>query len=695
MAIRLTGMYSGLDTDSVIKELVKAKSDKVNQAKKKQTSLQWKQDAWKELNTKLVKLYNGTIGNMRWQTTYMKKTTKASNASAVSIITGENAVNGVQNMKINHLAKTGYLTGTQLSEDASYTAMTKMSELDPSAFSGGESGTFSITSGGKTTDITVSGDTTISDVLTQLKNAGVNANFDAKNQRFFISAKESGLKNDFSITASDEVGQSALKAMGINTSLSKDAATLARYREYAAYFAAGDRNATLNNMRALIDGTIADRAAAYAADNETIAKNLEEYAEKIELIKQSPSYPLEDVTAAELDTRIKTNNEQIKALQEEIKGMADGEEKAAKEKELENLQKATTELIGQHAMVKDVEDLEAKIQTLNERKAVNDRYVDADGNATAQLIEEVENNYYAKAEYAASVMEKYEAGTLPTKGATKIDAQDAEITLNNATFTSSSNVFEINGLTFTALQETAEEFSVTTQNDTDGIYDLIKNFLKEYNAVINEMDKLYNAENTRGYEPLTDDEKEAMSEKEIEKWEQKIKDSILRRDESVNKVASAMKEIMSAGIQIGGKTMYLSDFGIDTLGYFEAADNEKYAYHIAGDPDDTTTSGKEDKLKGLIASNPELVTEFFSTLSKNLYAKMSELSASNDYSSFNTFYDDKKMKEDYTSYTTKISELEKKLLDYEDKYYAKFAAMEAAMAKMQSNQNALAGLLGG
>ena len=75
---------------------------------------------------------------------------------------------------------------------------------------------------------------------------------------------------------------------------------------------------------------------------------------------------------------------------------------------------------------------------------------------------------------------------------------------------------------------------------------------------------------------------------------------------------------------------------------------------------------------------------------------MSNQSKSVDgYRSFGSFYDDKKMKVDYASYTTKIAELEEKLADYEDKWYKKFAAMETAMAKMQSNTSAVTSLLGG
>lgn len=53
--------------------------------------------------------------------------------------------------------------------------------------------------------------------------------------------------------------------------------------------------------------------------------------------------------------------------------------------------------------------------------------------------------------------------------------------------------------------------------------------------MINAMDSAYNADSSKGYEPLTDDEKEAMSDKEVEKWEQKIKDSLLRRDSTLNR----------------------------------------------------------------------------------------------------------------------------------------------------------------
>lgn len=74
--------------------------------------------------------------------------------------------------------------------------------------------------------------------------------------------------------------------------------------------------------------------------------------------------------------------------------------------------------------------------------------------------------------------------------------------------------------------------------------------LSEYNELIKTLDTAYNAESAKGYEPLTDDEKESMSDDEVEKWETKIKDSLLRRDGTLDSVISSMKNTMLAESQL-------------------------------------------------------------------------------------------------------------------------------------------------
>lgn len=711
MAMRMSGLMSGMDTESIIQELVSVKQTKVDDAKKAQTKLQWKQDAWKELNTKLKNLQAKYVANMRFMSSYSKRTTKVSNSNAVSVITGENAVNGVQSLQINQLAKTGYLTGAQIkaADGSSLTAASKLSDLGVT----GE-GTFNITAGGKSVDITVNGDSTISDVLNKLKEAGVNANFDAKNQRFFVSASASGADNDFSITASDSTGDAALAALGLKVGLTGDKgdkATLAKYQEYAAFYVSGDDVATLANINkdGRITKDIDSKVSSYLEQYKSLLSTKSDAQKKIDEInekyKDSSLDTVENYTK-QLDAKQKEKTE----LEEKIKNLTDGVEKDTAQKELDTLNEEIkalsekkTDAQSLESAQKSITDADTKIADIQKRITVTEG-TDADGNATytaeatQNLKDQVNNSYLSQAKYASEVITAINNGSYTATGATKVSGQDARITLNGAEFTGSTNVFEINGLTFTALNETkaGEDITVTTEDDVDGIYDMVKSFLKEYNSIINEMDKLYNAESAKGYEPLTDDEKEAMSDSEVEKYETKIKDALLRRDTNVSTISSALKNIMAGGVDVNGKTMYLSDFGVETLGYFEAADNEKNAYHIAGDPDDTNTSGKSDVLKSMISNDPDTVISFFSSLSKTLYTKMSDLSKSVDgYRSYGSFYDDKKMTSDYNDYKTKISELEEKLNDYEDKWYSKFSKMETALAKLQSNSSAVTSLLGG
>lgn len=712
--MRLSGLMSGMDTESIIQDLVEVKRKKVDSVKKAQTKLSWKQDAWKDLNKKLRALQSKHISNMRFTSSYSKKTTKVSNSNAVSVLTGENAVNGVQSLEIKQLAKTGYLTGGKVSrtDGAEVTALTKLGDLGIT-----NAGSFSIKTEETYVDINVNADTTISDVLTKLKEAGVNASFDAKQNRFFISAKESGLKNDFSIVAMDHNGDQAMAALGLKTDVNQDASLKAEYEEYANFYqtAAGNRDQILAavNQDGRITRDLDARVESYLNQYKDHVKAKETAEKEIERIqaKYDASNPLG--TVEELQGKIEQNKTEIETLEQRLKDESDtlsADEKKELEEKLKTLketsQKLSEKKVDAENLLKqqdNVRNCDAKMIEIKSfvditETAGNDGKIAYSAQASSRLTEELNDRYYQKAVYANEVIHNGAGGQSLGNGATKINGRDALITLNGAEFTNANNSFEINGLTFTALDETksGEEITVTTQDDVDGIYDMVKNFLKDYNAIINEMDKLYNADAAKGYEPLTEDEKYAMSEKEVEKYEKKIKDSLFHRDDDIASISSSIRAAMSGPVDVNGKQMFLSDFGIECMGYFEAPDNEKNAYHIAGDPDDTNTSNKPDVLKSMISNDPETVISFFSGLAQNIHEEMDGMTKSVDgYRSFGSFYDDKKMKEDYNDYKKEIAELEKKLNAYEDRWYAKFSKMETAMAKLQKNTSAITSLIGG
>lgn len=285
-------------------------------------------------------------------------------------------------------------------------------------------------------------------------------------------------------------------------------------------------------------------------------------------------------------------------------------------------------------------------------------------------------------------------------GAVKIKGENAVMYLNGAKYESTTNTFQINGTTYTATglsdknaDGSFKEVSITTMDDYDGIYDVIRDFFKQYNGLINEMDKLYNAESSKGYEPLLSEEKEALTDTEVADWEKKIKDSLLRKDSSLSSVISSMTTAMMGSVSVNGQNMYLSSFGIATLGYYNAEENERHAYHIAGDANDAATSGNTDVLKSMIASDPESVKSFFSQMADKLYKSMgTTLERIPDFKSYRKAYSDIQLNKELEDYKTKIQDAEEALTAYEDKWYEKFGAMETALSKLSSKQNAISSL---
>ncbi len=569
MAMRVSGINSGLDTDSIVQELVSAYNTKTEKYQKEQTKLSWKQEIWKGLNTKVYSLYNN-VGKLRFSSAYSTKKTTSSDTTKATVSASSDAVNGTQKLHVLATAQSGYLTGGKLSlreevTDADGTtklqdvkgtvkAETKLSEI---GFTGDEASlninTTDEDGNAVTKTVSLTKDSTIQDVVNALKDNGLNASFDANNGRIFVSSKSTGKAADFSLTSA-------------TTKLveKKDA-----------------------------DGNV---------------------------IKDSDGNP--EMESVELSDA----------------------EKAASKK-----------LIGLLGL-------------------------DTDSS----------NTYGDKA--------------------AKIDGRDAVISLNGVKYTNTTNDFAINGLNISVNGVTDDvldpdnydvsnlndstAISINTTTDSQGIYDTVKDFLTEYNNIINEITKLYNADSAGSYEPLTDDEKDKMSDTEIEKWETKIKDSLLRRDNSLSSVMNTMMTSMSQAIEINGKSYSLSSFGIQTLGFLNAAENEQNAYHINGDEDDANTSGNQDKLMAAITSDPDTVIEFMKQLSTNLYKAIDDQMQSNDLRSRYKIYNDKEMDKQYNSLTKTIKEWEQKVSDKEDYYYKQFSNMETALAKLQSQTSSISSMLG-
>lgn len=748
MAIRVSGLISGLDTDSLVQELVSAYSTKKDKYVKSQTTLEWKMDAWKELNKKVNSLYK-KLGSLRLSTSYNKKTTTCSDTTKATVSASNSAINGTQSLKINKVAKTGYITGAEL--DSSVSSATKLSELGVTG-----DASIAVTTKSGTTNITLTADMTVNDVVNKLNSAGISANYDATNKRMFVSAKDSGVENDFALTATDANGITALQGLGIyvNKSSNSDA-----YAAWAAYENTTDDE--LANILETINTYQGDASTAGSikelqqdsANRKTENTNLlskisyaNNYRELKEALKagttrvDADGNPVLDaegneivdqnLTAAEqqelanLLTKQDDLTDDEKTRLDELKGQLgaddetwekiEGYASAVKKFEAEDDNAGDMALIrnsyemGGADEIKNVTDgwtaqmeennnqITANTEAIAEKNAYIQEYALLTGAAPA-------GEDTTTAERVAALRDKINFAVdqinnpAAYSSAVQVAAQDAEIELNGAIYTSASNSITVNGLTITALQETnGEEISITTSANVQGMYDTIKDFLTQYNELIKEMDTLYNAESSKGYEPLTDDEKDAMTDTEIEKWEKKIKDALLRRDDTLSSVMNLMTTAMSKSFTLSnGKTYSLSSFGIKTQGYFAAEENEGSCFHIDGDPDDELTSGNTDKLLKALQEDPDSVQEFFQQLTGNFYDELNaKMGTSTTNHSIYTIYNDKSMQSEYDEYTKTIKKWEEKVSSMEEYYYNKFSAMETALSKLQSQTSALSGLLG-
>lgn len=779
MPIRLSGMSSGLDTEALVSALVSGYRTQKDNLVKAQTKLQWKQDKWNTMNTKIYSFYTGSLSTSRFSKNYNLKKAKISNSNYASVDASTSAVTGTQSLKVKKLATAGYLTGGVISADSSKTDSTKikgdtkLSEI--SGMGSGSTGKLEVTAEGKTTSIQLSDDMTVNNLIVQLKSAGVNASFDETNQRFFISSKTSGTEHEFSLTASDANGKTALSALGLaDTSVDNIDNIVKPYQ------------AIVNNST-YVEDTVKSR---YDSDISSFNSNVGTYLSNIKSATESltvDKYKEEYITGfmntagedgsgiaaarknlsdamSELEEELKddTLSEDAKAEKQSrlqaIKGvisLADDtstydtakklqESNAAEIKSLESTIESNTKSITdmyKEAGFGDASDTTYTIDKTNGKLIIADstmaQYVGTDGKidtekytfdmaaaATSGDASSKINSYKTEAQeyldYANKMVSAYNVvksatsdsdkataeykTALSTLGVTsdtsgssakRIYAEDSEIELNGATFTNNTNTFSINGLTITATALTGDnEVTISTENDVDGIYDSIKSFISDYNSLIKEIDTAYNATSAKGYEPLTSDEKSAMTDDQVKEWEDKIKTSLLRRDGTLSSISNMMKTDMLRSFNINGKAYSLSSFGISTAGYFSSGDNEKGVLHIDGDSDDSTSASNEDKLKAAIANNPDAVISFFAQLADNLYTDLGKKMQGTTMRSTFKVYNDKEMAKEYSDYTTKIKDKETEISTWEDYYYNKFSKMESALATLNSQQSSLSGYFG-
>lgn len=711
MPIRMTGLTSGLDTESIVNQLMSAQRTKQTKVENKKQKLEWKQEIWKGLNTKIYGFYKDSLSKMKYSSNYSTKKASVSDSTKLTATASTKAAAGSYKVEIKSIASAQYVTSGKLSyKDSSgntntATTSTKLSDL------GMSSGTvLKLEVGDKSSALEVKDDTTIKDFVNFCSNAGLNATFDEKQQKFFLSSKDSGEENSFSLSANTYSSEGDTAITELN-----DAVGLANLK-----------SSQKTKYNSIVYGSIASGTQISDDDKETLksiavsSADADAKSKAIEFYRASlnKTYDISDEEKEKI--KKKYDSDLTLSGDDRTKAIADAIEKRKQSDIEEKLKTDEYKTKISEAVTKGITAEEVRKAGL----AVNDDSgVEDPASISKYTFEKTETRKENAENAIESAVGKFntaiESGITSDNGSGLLKlglsnfdgatsykegdlasnmvlskAADTEIVYNGATLTSNNTSIEVAGVTLNLLGTTAagESVNVTVSNDTSAVYDTIKEFITEYNSILKTMNTYYDAASASSYEVLTDEQKEAMSDDEVDKWNTKIKDSLLRRDSTLSSLISVMKtDMMGSYKASNGKTYSLANLGISTS---SKNYNEGGLLHIKGDEDDDEFADSTNTLMKMLEEDPDTVKEVLSGLASNLYDSLNKKMSTSTMSSALTFYNDKEMASQLSDYKKEISNWESKLSDMEEKYYSQFSAMETALAKLQSQQNTLSSYLG-
>lgn len=296
---------------------------------------------------------------------------------------------------------------------------------------------------------------------------------------------------------------------------------------------------------------------------------------------------------------------------------------------------------------------------------------------------------------------------LTSTGLRTIEAgSDAVLTINGEKLVRSDNTFEVDGVTFTVSDVTTSPVTLNVELNSEQIYETIENFVEEYNTMIISIQAELKEERDYDYEPLTQAQKDEMSDDEIEQWEEEAKVGLLANDQILEDMLNEMRQALYMPVE--GCELTLADIGITTESY------ENGGQLII---DDTL-------LLSVIADTPESVVELFTqtsdtypgtTAGRSLNASEFEVKLEEEGLMFRLYDISEKyvsitsdtngntgllvekcgFHDDYTELSSsmyrQLEEMENRLLEMEDdleekeeNYYSEFSVMETYISQMNS-----------
>lgn len=614
---RITGIVSGLDTDSLVEDLMEAEEINLNELEQEQTYLGWEQEAYREIINDISD-FQDTYFNVTSDTNMLSSSTFNSNtvefddetlASYLSVSANSEASQG--NYTISNITTaTKASTSSESSVTAKVTGDTITASTDDPIVIDSSNNQFELTLNDESETITISegeyDDLTDlqSEIQSQIDDAVGSGNIDVE-----LDGDASSGQLIFSTDTTNEM-------------------TLSSDSENDALDSLGFSDANVSN-RIDLDSNLAD-----IVDNFATALTADGSDEDI-------SFTINDETF--------TFNSSTTSLQEIMDTVNESD-------------------AGVEMSYDELND-EFDIETEDTGSGETVEFSDQTGNLLEALQFDTSQTYTG-----TDATFEYDDGS------------------GSQTITRSSNSFSFNGISIDLEKDYSGDIDFSIESSSDDLVETITSFVEDYNTLIESINSELDEERDYDYEPLTDEEKEEMSETEIEQWNEKAKEGILADDSTLSTMLSNIRTALYDSVE--GTDLSLYEIGITTSSDYEdqgqlVIDEDELQEAIEEDPDavadlftadgdDYESNGLSQRLDNIIDSN------ISTTMNDNGYdgTLLEKAGIEGD----DTEYDNA-LTDQIEELEDEIEEQEEYMEDLEDRYYERFSDMETAIQEMNSVSN--------
>lgn len=648
---RISGMVSGLDTDTLVKKMMAAESIGLTKMKQNQQKLTWQSDGYRQWNTDLFTFRSNTLFNMKLSSTYNTFSTTSSNSDLMSGVATSEAIEGTYNYQISNLAQSATIkSNIDIDQNAALTSTETKLTIKAANQSGTES----------TATITIDTDDKIADVLSKINTAkdtagnslGVKAIYDSTLKQFILKTKDTG--------ANTQISLSADKVDFLDTTLGMG----------------GSADADYANGFKKVGSEYMTPGSATRVPDTVLASNPHYVPGESGLVDMDTTG---DTTGANI-----TVNGKIFDIAEALKKDWTGKSLADVVTALKAATSGGTKLSDVLTITENGTDISFKTKSTGTASSI---VISA---GTGAQADKVANLFSVNS--AANAVTDLSAGKFVGTGssvATNSNVpRDAKINFNGTDVTSATNTVKIMGVNYTLKNITAAPQTVTIASDIDTEVKNIKDFVSKYNEMLDKLNKAINETVYKDYQPLNDEQREAMSETQITAWETKAKSGLFHNDSNLKDLVNNMRNHITSTVDNGSIYNSLSSIGIASQSYADKGklyiDETKLRAALKDDPEavknlfsqspsDATTSVK----KGLVV---RLYDDFQTT-----FTKIKDKAGSAGNSQYDQSIIGKLMSKTYTNINTETDRLSKK----ESNYYARFTAMETALNKYNSQSSYL------